>query len=143
MNKVHYLNVDTIISDKGGQNGQFPAKVLPCETSMNLLYLSSSPPQTPPRCARPVQTGSVPGCFYAVTLPDGEIIQGIGGTLCKKIVPDKVKLAVPDSVPNIVPIIYPSAMLAMPNGHCHLPQMTIILTDEIKRVKSCIQSEDL
>ena len=88
---------------------------------MNLLLLSfSPPPQQPPRCVLQVQTGSESEIYNAVKLLDGEIFQGIGGTLCKIIVPDRVTLAVPDIVPKIVPIIYPSAKVAKLIGHTYV-----------------------
>ena len=46
------------------------------------------------------------------------LFQGIGGTLCKIFVPDKVTLAVPDIVPKIVPIIYPSASYVYFSDNC-------------------------
>ena len=64
--------------------------------------------------------------FNAVKLPDGEIFQGIGGTLCKIIVPDRVTLAVPDIVPKIVPIIYPSAKVAMPYNKQNWEKFTYV-----------------
>ena len=93
------------------------------ETSMNLWKGTrvsfSPPPQSRPGARpNPVQTGSESENFNAVKLLDEEIFQGIGGTLYEMIVPDRVTLAVPDIVPKIVPIIYPSAKVAMPyNKH--------------------------